>query len=302
LKHEKTEAQENVAVVEKNCLDLKKELHDAKLAFADAFIEKSSRQTFAEVVRSPLKAVGDRTSATLVALLDTSEATLAPSRGAVDELLGSREDGPVAQNVVCRGDRVFISFNDEQAMEKAKEILGKKPAAKSMFKAVQVHQLLFPAIMRNVPTDLVADTSALVSEIEATKGNEGIRSTIKAAPVIFSNDNFGHVKLLFRSRVARDAALKRGRIFLRSGESCSVSQVDPHREVRRCYKCQHYGHKAAACRMRNERCGKCAGEHQTRLCPGGNPQCVNCGDSHHSGSRSCPVQIEEARRFAQTFC
>jgi hypothetical protein len=125
LRHEKTEAQENVAVVEKNCLDLKKELHDAKLAFADAFIEKSSSQTFAEVVRSPLKALGERTSATLVALLDTSEATLAPSRGAVDELLGSREDGPVAQNVVCRGDRVFISFNDEQAMKKQKKSLAR---------------------------------------------------------------------------------------------------------------------------------------------------------------------------------
>ena len=187
-------------------------------------------------------------------------------------------------------------------MEKAKEILGKKSAAKAMFKTAQVHQLLYPAIMRNVPTDLVVDPPALVSNFETTKGNEGIRNAIKAAPVIFSNDNFGHVKLLFRSREARDAAIKRGRIFLRSGESCSVSQVDPHREIRRCFKCQHYGHKAAVCRMRSERCGKCAGEHQTRLCPGAPPQCVNCGDAHHSGSRSCPVQIEEARRFAQTFC
>jgi hypothetical protein len=302
LRHENTEAQGILAVAEKNCLDLKKELHDAKLAFADAFIRKSSRQTFADVVRSPQKEMGERTTATLVAFLDTTEANLAPSREAVDDLLGSREDGPVAQNVVSRGDRVFISFNDEQAMVKAKEILGKKPAAQTMFKTVQVHQLLYPAIMRNVPADLVVDQPALVSEIEATKGNEGIRNAIKSAPVIFSNDSVGHVKLLFRSREARDAALKRGRIFLQSGESCSVSQVDPHREVRRCFKCQHYGHKAAVCRMKTDRCGKCAGEHQTRLCPGAPPRCVNCGDSHHSGSRSCPVQIEEARRFAQTFC
>jgi hypothetical protein len=32
---------------------------------------------------------------------------------------------------------VFISFNDEQAMEKSKEILGKKPAAKAMFQSTR---------------------------------------------------------------------------------------------------------------------------------------------------------------------
>jgi hypothetical protein len=88
LRPEKTEAQGKIAAAEKGCIDLKKELHDT---FGDTFIEKSSRQTFAEVVRSSQKAVSERTSVTLIALLGTTEATLAPSRGAVDDLLGSRD-------------------------------------------------------------------------------------------------------------------------------------------------------------------------------------------------------------------
>ncbi|XP_052752746.1 uncharacterized protein LOC113520145 [Galleria mellonella] len=62
-----------------------------------------------------------------------------------------------------------------------------------------------------------------------------------------------------------------------------------------CYKCMGYNHRAAEC---NEqiRCGHCAQEHDTRVCPNRNltPQCCNCKkakrdlEPHPAYSQDCP--------------
>jgi hypothetical protein len=305
LRQINAESQQLLFTTEQTCAALKKELNEAKLAFADAAIERASRHSYAEVVKTNLTVQASTKSnlPTLVVQLDTNDASLPPTRETVDEILDSRKDGPIAQNIVCKGDRVLLSFSDEESMNRARVIITTKPAAKELFKSAYVQHHLYPAVMRNVPFELL-NSSELIAEIDNTSGNENIKGAIKLTPTIFtsSSANFGHVKLLFLNRTTRDNAVKRGRVFLQSGISCPLVPVDPHREVRRCFKCQQYGHKSMACKRRKDRCGKCAEEHVTKLCTGGPPCCANCGGSHHSGSRSCSVQIEEAQRFARIFC
>ncbi|KHJ34380.1 putative zinc finger cchc-type protein [Erysiphe necator] len=57
-----------------------------------------------------------------------------------------------------------------------------------------------------------------------------------------------------------------------------------------CFKCQRYGHIAKICTA-EAKCGKCAGDHNTRECSGKREaRCINCGKKHTSWYQSCPVR------------
>lgn len=67
----------------------------------------------------------------------------------------------------------------------------------------------------------------------------------------------------------------------------------------RCYKCQRFGHTAKVCKG-STRCARCAGNHEIKECrvppfSGNNSneghKCINCGNSHSSAFRGCPVFI-----------
>ena len=66
----------------------------------------------------------------------------------------------------------------------------------------------------------------------------------------------------------------------------------------RCYKCQHYGHKAITCKQK-EKCPICAGKHNTKNCDKiwkepqaifkrSDTECANCGGEHPASYRGCP--------------
>lgn len=55
----------------------------------------------------------------------------------------------------------------------------------------------------------------------------------------------------------------------------------------RCFKCQRYGHVAAACRGKI-RCAKCGGEHEYGKCKEGSKIiCCNCGREHRAAYKGC---------------
>lgn len=67
----------------------------------------------------------------------------------------------------------------------------------------------------------------------------------------------------------------------------------------RCYKCQRFGHTAAACRG-VRRCGKCGGNHEFAQCQAREAKCCNCGGNHVTSFRGCEhhvmaVEIERVR-------
>lgn len=58
----------------------------------------------------------------------------------------------------------------------------------------------------------------------------------------------------------------------------------------RCFKCQKFGHIAAACRGK-QRCARCGGEHEYGKCGQGiKPRCCNCGGEHSAGYGGCQVR------------
>ena len=66
----------------------------------------------------------------------------------------------------------------------------------------------------------------------------------------------------------------------------------PQCQLRQCFKCQAYGHKASVC-TRKARCGKCTQEHETRECQSEAMQCVNCKGPHCAWSHECPVRQQK---------
>lgn len=59
----------------------------------------------------------------------------------------------------------------------------------------------------------------------------------------------------------------------------------------RCFNCQRFGHHRSNCK-RTVVCAVCSEAHDGKDCTK-DPKCFNCGDSHPSFSRSCPVWQKE---------
>ncbi|XDV13832.1 hypothetical protein PO909_002158 [Leuciscus waleckii] len=84
------------------------------------------------------------------------------------------------------------------------------------------------------------------------------------------------------------------RVFL----GCLSFKVHPYRRPPlRCFKCQRYGHIAAACRG-DRRCGKCGGEHEFSESKEKVVKCGSCGGGHIAGNRECE-QYKQAMRVQQ---
>ena len=84
-----------------------------------------------------------------------------------------------------------------------------------------------------------------------------------------------------------------GRFFVRSYVTKPV----------RCYRCQRFGHLAAACLAKLERCSICSGHHRTQQCIVKiqnselvKLKCANCGEEHSANSNRCSVLREKMQQ------
>ncbi|CAF3396752.1 unnamed protein product [Rotaria sp. Silwood2] len=83
--------------------------------------------------------------------------------------------------------------------------------------------------------------------------------------------------------------------------SFMIQPYSPPAKILRCFNCQQYNdHIAANCPHKDKPiCFRCSLNHpfnpncSNKIC------CANCGQSHMAGSPSCPVKVEERRKFQQ---
>lgn len=276
---------------EKSLALLSKEFNAYKIAFADQEFKKRTKSAPGLAGSSGYGHPDDQ--ATIVATIDESKSTEEITTGLLDKILDAGSGGPVPQVVKRRGDRVYLSFADALQSGKARGILESSGRDAGLFKSVESKKRLFPAVVRNVE---LGNVPWLLEEVRLR--NELLRGSLEEIKPFFRSkrDTTGHAKLLFSSRRKRDEAISRGKIYV-DGRRFAVEEVNWDREVRRCYRCQRYGHIAGFCKA-GPSCGHCAGDHESFNCDTGGPKkCTNCGGGHQAGDPACREQVRMVRRL-----
>ena len=96
-------------------------------------------------------------------------------------------------------------------------------------------------------------------------------------------------RICVRTKQIKESLLDHGRLYLGNRAHRTI-YVNIDKEVRRCLKCQKYGHTKKFCRVINEVCGRCGAGHESISClTGTDNRCVNCSEAHQAGSISCPA-------------
>jgi hypothetical protein len=76
-----------------------------------------------------------------------------------------------------------------------------------------------------------------------------------------------------------------------------AEKYSPQMQLKRCFKCQGFGHKAMGC-TRPTKCSKCGEGHDAHECTSTNLKCANCGDANHRvWHKECPRQQKELERL-----
>ncbi|XP_035224703.1 uncharacterized protein LOC118197316 [Stegodyphus dumicola] len=91
-------------------------------------------------------------------------------------------------------------------------------------------------------------------------------------------------------------------VFMRYPKVCIGWQshaATEHFNIKRCFKCQRFGHVQKDCRSTNY-CAYCAGHHDSKECTADAPACINCID--HNNSSRPTVAIEHPAYSNECFC
>ena len=113
------------------------------------------------------------------------------------------------------------------------------------------------------------------------------------------------------SNTVRDIIAKNNDRLLIGDVCCRVYSVTVH--VRRCVKCQEFGHWHRVCPAQSASCAICSESHETRDCPntekpGKNQKCINCirkgapvtnHHGHRASSPTCPLYLEERLKLSK---
>lgn len=286
-------------------LEKQKQLfQEAKLAFADKVIaahtESSQRnegtKSYAAAARGPSENHKHNQTTVAFKINRTSAGEL--NVGLMDKLLKSKEIGnPIPLRVNTKDDKGFITFQNQQDADKALDIIRTSEECKAVINDPRTQEKLYPAIGLFVP---IENMDELKEDINFR--NSFIEGTLqKIVQIHKCNDqDLGHVKMYFSSAAVRDEALSRNKIHTRY-KLIKIVPIDVNREVRRCYKCNNYGHTSSHCKATAPTCGKCSSNHDSRSCNASTFKCPNCKKNHTAGDPSCPDQINAVKRYRQLF-
>lgn len=80
----------------------------------------------------------------------------------------------------------------------------------------------------------------------------------------------------------------------------SKCKVKEYVDVVRCFKCQHFGHRASKCGQKVDTCGRCAVKgHRAKDCKSVPVKCANCGLAAQSGHSGCSALFKATKSVAR---
>ena len=308
LKDQLKQAQDENANLKSEIESLKSQLDQSKIQFADTILSLSAGPSMSMGASQPLTYAEatsrlkqpERKAILVVEKLQGSEQILDSAN--VDNILRSGKGGPTVQHVAVKDNRVVLTFNSDSDREKAKSILESCDETKDGIKVIPIAKRTYPVVALYTGK---ADLEKLKEELQCRNPIlDGCIESIR--PLSKSSE---HVKLFLSTRDCYLATLKKGRLYIKDQTTAAftshrVVECDPNREVRRCFRCQAYGHVAAKC-LRAECCGFCASSHMSSLCKDSRDlakhKCANCKGAHQSGHSSCPDQIKAVERYKKVF-
>lgn len=290
---------------------LKAEILKLKLTFTDNLLDRLSDPPSGAAVTAPVTQVGHISNykpsyastvrgmskrSVLVAEIDKENSGAQPINSqSIEKILNSGSGGPKIQHFAAKEDnKVVMIFGSDGDRDEAKRILQTKDEVKSSVKSLMAPNRSFPVVALYTGTE---DLESLKREIEYR--NPVMEGKINIIRPLSKKTE--HVKIYLSTKECQEELLTRGRIYMkREGNFTShkIVELDLNREVRRCYRCQKYGHLAGTCKQ-TERCGRCAESHETKSCKidQARLKCVNCNGNHSSGHTSCPDQVKAVIRY-----
>jgi len=78
-----------------------------------------------------------------------------------------------------------------------------------------------------------------------------------------------------------------------------VEKYMPQYQVKQCFNCYSYGHRANECSKKRV-CGKCSGDdHETKACESPTARCVHCESQHAAWHSECPTRKHEIEKLEE---
>jgi hypothetical protein len=238
------------------------------------------------------------------------------SESAVESILGLQTDGPIAQDIKIKNGNLVMRFNTAADRDEANNrINAHQSKGYKLFDRVYVPTTPFPLLVhfnnlfqrslaeRSDDLEMkIAKEKSLISQVESS--NPSLMGCVVSARVLRSSPNSHSylVRLCVNSSALKKSILAGGRIFLENKAHRAID-VDVDKEVRRCLKCQRYGHIKHFCKSSSTVCGCCSLDHETSTCtvPKSSFKCPNCQGNHEAGHTSCSAQIAAVSRYTALF-
>ena len=167
-----------------------------------------------------------------------------------------------------------------------------------------IRNRLFYTLVEFVPTTFEAGADYAHARVEDDSGIASNAITyskyIKPARLRSETQRTAHIIIGFNNRQAANHTIEHG-LFI-EGKRVTARKLLP--ELKRCLKCQGFGHFATDCKASTDICARCKGPHRTSTCTITDTTtftCANCpkgeGKGHGSADRRCSTFIKETDKL-----
>ena len=236
--------------------------------------------------------------------LDLTECDLVTKANTALELMDNNtpdKPGPVmftAARKTCNGSILF-QLNSTTAAAWLHKPSTQSSFLKSFSGTANIHNRFFHVIMEFVPVSFDANTTYSHTKIEdnnkLSSGSVTWSKYIKPPHLWSTNQTAAHIIIGLSSKEATNRLIQHG-LYV-EGKHVMIQKTLP--DLRRCLKCQHFGHFASECKAMSDTCTCCALNHKTDQCPPTTLalKCANCltdkAAGHGVANRDCPTFIAE---------